>query len=120
LRGPNLHRADEPLPPEEERIGPEGSRHRIYPAKSPIEAPVNIDEGWDTTTPDLMSDSHYTVEASPSLESPRRPELEIEIEPAHAKPSVPQNDEPNLPMTTPARSASTYSNGGALGGWEPV
>ena len=38
----------EPLPPLEERVGPDGSHHRIYPAPAEISPPTNIDQGWST------------------------------------------------------------------------
>ncbi|BEI90971.1 uncharacterized protein CcaverHIS019_0310410 [Cutaneotrichosporon cavernicola] len=45
------HRDPGKLPPEEERVGPDGSRHRMYPAPSPTAVPSNVDEGWPTDPP---------------------------------------------------------------------
>jgi hypothetical protein len=39
-----------PLPPKEQRVGPEGSFHRVYPASTEIAPPRNADEGWDKSS----------------------------------------------------------------------
>lgn len=51
----------EPLPPLEERIGPEGSRHRVYPAPSPIDPPLNVEEGWPEDTPSPAPIVHMSL-----------------------------------------------------------
>ena len=71
----------DPLPPPEARAGPDGSRHRVYPAPSDIAPPENIDQGW-------IDDSHVVSQlkyrSSRRLENslvPRMSNLQIEIQP---------------------------------------
>ncbi|WWD19193.1 hypothetical protein CI109_103651 [Kwoniella shandongensis] len=40
------HPDSEPLPPKEELVSDDGSRHRIYPAPAPTAKPVNAEVGW--------------------------------------------------------------------------
>lgn len=51
---------DQHLPPQEELIGPGGTVHRMYPAPSPIAAPVNSNSGWaeDANEPTLDADTN--------------------------------------------------------------
>ncbi|WVR09489.1 hypothetical protein IAU60_006557 [Kwoniella sp. DSM 27419] len=52
------------LPPEEQRLGAQGSVHRLYPAPSPIRPVVNKDEGWGDrnaiTAPQSAGDTRHT------------------------------------------------------------
>ncbi|KAL7422445.1 hypothetical protein Q5752_003093 [Cryptotrichosporon argae] len=57
----HAHPKDDTLPPEEERIGPDGERHRTYPAPAPVGTINNYDSGWPEPAPE-----------PPNIEKPSR------------------------------------------------
>ncbi|WRT68531.1 uncharacterized protein IL334_005508 [Kwoniella shivajii] len=73
------------LPPPEELVGPSGAFHRVYPAPSPICAPINADDGWvEPESPHigLSVNRHQPHQSRPISPPPSSPD-EIRDPPPH-------------------------------------
>lgn len=75
-----------PLPPKEQRVGPEGSFHRVYPASTEIAPPRNADEGWDKSSEADLAPSVILKSPSPPISRLATPPAAISTKYEH--PSV--------------------------------
>ena len=109
---------DGALPDLQERVGPDGSRHRMYPAPAEVSPPVNMDDGWGEPLDQRFST--MTVRDGTIDQSPASAVSYKHAEPNHYQQTRRQDDWPKTVDPAPASQSSTPSQGGSYVPWVGV